>query len=368
MYFNWILSFHTSTFSVFFDNPNIFSKIYPLCKKKRKIHVFLGISYLFLSGVIVRRHSSRVSYSSFFSISFKIFVFYRFCCWILSFFVAGYYFPECIRNVFFHGKFGIYYCRLKDEISPFRAKLGNCLSDLVDSTVSTVQGSVRDVKAHTFWGSNPIFDGTYSVVVCFKSFLSCPIFIDDGKEDTIDPGLRRSIVLCIERLLKAFSSLYLEFSNCDRNLQSETVNSEVSGYSSSDDKPFSLGGSKSKLIDMDLDVAADSSDVIDGTTGAGNFLSGSRLKVDTLSLIAGCFSVLPIATWDILFDILSTENDYKVSCFLQIIQFKSCGISSTLNNYVKFILLLFCMLWAGMWKYFAQTLPESSLVFSNEAD
>ncbi|XP_056686258.1 serine/threonine-protein kinase ATM isoform X2 [Spinacia oleracea] len=208
--------------------------------------------------------------------------------------------------------YGSVLTRLKDEISPFRAKLGNCLSDLVDSTVSTVQGSVRDVKAHTFWGSNPIFDGTYSVVVCFKSFLSCPIFIDDGKEDTIDPGLRRSIVLCIERLLKAFSSLYLEFSNCDRNLQSETVNSEVSGYSSSDDKPFSLGGSKSKLIDMDLDVAADSSDVIDGTTGAGNFLSGSRLKVDTLSLIAGCFSVLPIATWDILFDILSTENDYKV--------------------------------------------------------
>uniref|UniRef100_A0A803L8L9 non-specific serine/threonine protein kinase n=1 Tax=Chenopodium quinoa TaxID=63459 RepID=A0A803L8L9_CHEQI len=200
----------------------------------------------------------------------------------------------------------------KDEISSFRAKLGNCLSDLIESAVAIVQGSVKDVKTHSFWSSNPSLDGTSSVV-CFKSFLSCPIFSDVGKEIAVDPVFRSSIVLCIERLLKAFSNLYLEFSNGDHNLQGETVSPEVSSFSSSGDKPFSLEGSKSRLIDMELDVADESSDVvIDGTTGAGNFLTGSKLKVDTLSLMASCFSVLPMATWDILFDILSSERDSKV--------------------------------------------------------
>ncbi|XP_021718930.1 serine/threonine-protein kinase ATM-like isoform X2 [Chenopodium quinoa] len=207
--------------------------------------------------------------------------------------------------------YGSVLTRQKDEISPFRAKLGNCLSGLIESAVEIVQGSVKDVKTHSFWSSNPSLDGTSSVV-CFKSFLSCPIFSDVGKEIAVDPVFRSSFVLCIERLLKAFSNLYLEFSIGDQNLQSETISPEVSSFSSSGDKPFSLEGSKSRLIDMELDVADESSDVIDGTTGAGNFLTGSKLKVDTLSLMASCFSVLPMATWDILFEILSSERDSKV--------------------------------------------------------
>lgn len=211
------------------------------------------------------------------------------------------------------GNFDNAYCRLKDDISAFHAKVGNCLSDLVESAISIIQGSVRDVKTHGSWSSNPIFDGTYSVALCFKSFLSCPIFVNGGKDETIDPVLSSTIVLCIERLLKAFSSLYLEFSSSDKNLKNETASSDASGCSSQDDKPFSLGESKSRLLDMELDVADECSDVvIGGTAGTGTFLGGTRFKMDMLSLMACCSSVLPVATWNILFDILSSESDSKV--------------------------------------------------------
>ncbi|XP_048500072.1 serine/threonine-protein kinase ATM isoform X3 [Beta vulgaris subsp. vulgaris] len=206
--------------------------------------------------------------------------------------------------------YGSFLTRLKDETSPFHAKLGNCLSDLVESAVSIVQGLVMEFKCNGFWSTNLIFEGTHSVVACFESFVTCLIFTNGGKEDIVDPVVHSSIVLCIERLLKAFSSLYVEFSNCDRNLQSETASSQASVSSSPADKP--LGGSKSRLIDMELDVADESIDAIGGATGAGTFVAGSRFKVDMLSLIACGFSVLPVATWDILFDFLSTESDFKI--------------------------------------------------------
>ncbi|CAO2819072.1 unnamed protein product [Amaranthus hypochondriacus] len=207
--------------------------------------------------------------------------------------------------------YGSFLTRLKDEISPFRAKLGDCLSNLIETAVSIVQESVRDIKTHGLWSSNPIIDGTHSAV-CFKIFLSCPIFISGGKEVTFDPALHTSIVHGIERLLKAFSSLYLELSSCDRDLQRETRSFEVPSLISPVDEP--LGGVKSRLIDMELDVPNESSDVVSsGTMGPGTSVTSSRFKVDMLSLIAGCFSVIPVATWDILFDFLTTESDFKVS-------------------------------------------------------
>jgi len=202
---------------------------------------------------------------------------------------------------------------VKEETLPFQTKLTNCLLGLVESAVSAIHESLRDVKSRGCFGSNSTFDGTSSIIVSFKSFLSCPIFSNRDKGNESDPVLQRSIVLSLERLLKALSSLYVELSNCGRNPQSEPVLCEASAPMSlsADSTPSSSG--KSRLIDMELDVADESTEVVlSGTPGTAISFSGTRWKMDILSLISCCFSVLPVVTWDILFDILSTESHAKV--------------------------------------------------------
>ncbi|KAJ8427338.1 hypothetical protein Cgig2_030603 [Carnegiea gigantea] len=208
--------------------------------------------------------------------------------------------------------YGSFIARVKEETSLFQTKLTNCLLDLVESAVSTIHESLRDAKSRGFFGSNSSFDGTLSIVY-FRSFLSCPIFSNWGKGNESDPVLQSSIVLGLERLLKALSSLYIELSTCERNLQSETVFFEASVPISPSVDSTPSGTSKSRLVDMELDVADESAEaVLSGTTGAGISFSGTRWKMDILSLISCCFSVLPVVTWDILFDILGTESHAKV--------------------------------------------------------
>lgn len=208
--------------------------------------------------------------------------------------------------------YGSFIARVKEETSLFQTKLTNCLLDLVESAVSTIHETLRDAKTRGFFGSNSSFDGTSSIVY-FRSFLSCPIFSNWGKGNESHPVLQSSIVLGLERLLKALSSLYTELSNCERNLQSETVFCEASAPISASVDSTPSGTSKSRLVDMELDVADESAEaVLSGTTGAGISFSGTRWKMDILSLISCCFSVLPVVTWDILFDILGTESHAKV--------------------------------------------------------
>ncbi|KAL9227455.1 hypothetical protein vseg_003141 [Gypsophila vaccaria] len=222
-----------------------------------------------------------------------------------------------LQDIFLHCSllsnllYGSFIMRKNNDFSPFRTKLCNRLTELVESAVLVVQDSFRDIKSHGLWCSNSSSDGAYSTIVSFKNFLSCPILSGHGVDGTIDP-IFTSTILSVERLLMALSTLYLQLHDYWRNVQFANTMSEVSGSGAPADNVFQPGGSNSRLIDLELDSADESGDAVRGSTGSGMSFVWSRRKMDTLSLISCGFPVLPIVTWDILFEILNTESDPKV--------------------------------------------------------
>ncbi|KAK9684733.1 hypothetical protein RND81_10G228300 [Saponaria officinalis] len=234
--------------------------------------------------------------------------------------------------------YGAFILRKNDDFSSFRTKLCNCLTDLVESAVLVVQDSLRDIKSHGLWCSNSSSDGAYSTIVSFKNFLSCPILSGHGVDETMDPTLT-STILSVERLLMALSTLYLQLHDHWKNVQFETAMSEVSGSSAPADNCFQLGGGNSRLIDLELDSADESGDVVRGSTGLGMSFAWSRRKMDTISLISCGFPVLPIVTWDILFEILNTESDPKVCEYIlhKLCQNFKCLSARKLANLVAVI-------------------------------
>ncbi|KAH9603108.1 hypothetical protein KSS87_015043, partial [Heliosperma pusillum] len=234
--------------------------------------------------------------------------------------------------------YGSMIMRKNDDLLPFRTELCNCLVGMIESATLVIQDSMRDSKSCGFWSSSLSSDGACSAVASLKNFLSCPILYGHGMNGTIDPILT-STILSVERLLMALSTLYLQLHEYWKNVQFETTISEVSGSSIPADNFLQPVSSNSRLIDMELDSADDSPDVVCGTTAAGMSFGWSRRKMDTISLITCGFSVLPIVTWDILFDILNAESDPKVCEYilLRLCQKFHCLSARKLTNLVAVI-------------------------------
>ncbi|GAB2269840.1 hypothetical protein Dimus_004758 [Dionaea muscipula] len=207
---------------------------------------------------------------------------------------------------------GIFSTRLTEKILPFCNKVCEYTVRLVDLAVSVIHDFHMDVTSRGCLSPNSEFDGPCSIITSFKSFVCCPLF-SRCKDDNSDyPLLYGSIVQSIESLLKAMSDLYVESSKYSRNVQTET---DLLQLSASDSPAENLGPferSRSGIVDIELDVN-DSIDLsVSGTTSSVIYCSSLRWKMDLVSLISSCFSVLPVVTWDILFDTLSKERHPKI--------------------------------------------------------
>ncbi|KAK9278964.1 hypothetical protein L1049_028546 [Liquidambar formosana] len=205
--------------------------------------------------------------------------------------------------------------RLREERSSFIAKLGQYVLELLDIAVSVIQENLNDIRCRGFLGSNTIFVGMGSIMASFRSVVSCPLFINSGGQNAVDGVLYTEIVQSIERLLKALAKLYEECSECMRT-QSEIVQPELSASDSPAQNSCALPGSKSRIMDMELDVSEDSKDVdilaVSGKMATGISFSAVKWKLDMVSLISSFFLVLPVITWEILFDLMEKESEPKV--------------------------------------------------------
>ncbi|GMH31457.1 hypothetical protein Nepgr_033300 [Nepenthes gracilis] len=221
-------------------------------------------------------------------------------------------FLECaLLSNFLYGSFS---SRPREEISTFCDKICQHLLELVDSAVSVIQNFHIDVKSHGCLSSNSTFDGTCSIITSFKCFVCCPFFNRVKDKNIVDPIVYNSIIHSLERLLKAVCDLYVESLTCGKNFQSETVSLEFSSYSPSTGNSFPLDSTQSKsgIIDMELDVNGSDDVPASGPSSSGIYFSSSRWKMDMISLISSCVSILPLVTWDILFNILHKESHPKV--------------------------------------------------------
>ncbi|KAL8141962.1 hypothetical protein V2J09_014994 [Rumex salicifolius] len=225
--------------------------------------------------------------------------------------------------------YGSFITRPKDEISLYHSKLFQYLLNLLESAVSFIQDISMEAGKQGFLHANCIFEGTCPVTFSLKSFLQCFPYIRNSEETIVDSVLYKSIIKCIERLLKGLSMLYVEYSECAKSLQFELDSKEASPSASPIKDAASVQSSKSRIIDMELDVNSESSDpTISAKSATGVSSSNLRWKMDIISLISSFFPVLPVLTWDTLFDILKEEANYKL-CQLKVSQ---CILSSLCQN------------------------------------
>ncbi|KAK1384234.1 hypothetical protein POM88_021969 [Heracleum sosnowskyi] len=106
--------------------------------------------------------------------------------------------------------------------------------------------------------------------------------------------LRTSITESFEGLLKALAELYEGSICCSDNLHPELDlpdSSKLYAPDSSQSKSV-----RSKIVDMDLD----GDDDVEGSVPA----SAANLKLNFVSIISNFFTVVPVAAWDVMFNLM----------------------------------------------------------------
>ncbi|XP_043704321.1 serine/threonine-protein kinase ATM isoform X2 [Telopea speciosissima] len=206
--------------------------------------------------------------------------------------------------------------RLRDENSSFLSKMFQNLVKLLEHAVSVIEQNCSDLQHHGGLSSWPILDGTGSTVASLRNFLCCPLF-HWKDQNAVDSVLCGYTIQATEKLLRAFAKLYEEYSECSSNVQLEMVMGNLSSSKACLQNSNQSDGSEVKIVDMELDVNDDSSDMdllAFGGKGVSVISSYSSMKwkLDMISAISSFFSVLPTITWKIMFDLMKREKDTKV--------------------------------------------------------
>ncbi|XP_057952318.1 serine/threonine-protein kinase ATM [Malania oleifera] len=206
--------------------------------------------------------------------------------------------------------------RLREDLSSFLDKIGHHILKFLDHAVFVIEENINDVRTHgSCLSLNSIFDGTGSLIASFRSFVSSPLFAKWSDQDVIDVALYSAISCSIEKFLRALAKLYEECSDCERNNESKVNLMDLSDSSTPIQNSNRLDG-RSRIMDMELDITEDSKDVdiltIGGRIATGVSFVAMKWKLDTISLISYFFSVVPVVTWEILFDLMEKECDPEV--------------------------------------------------------
>ncbi|XP_010243049.1 PREDICTED: serine/threonine-protein kinase ATM isoform X1 [Nelumbo nucifera] len=207
--------------------------------------------------------------------------------------------------------------RLGEEKSSLLHKMADYLLSLLDCAISVIQEKYNDIQFHGFLGSGPNLDGTGCILASLRSFISSPLFSIWKDQNFLDDVLLKSITLAIERLLRALAKQFEEYSAFARKFQSEVLLPESS---SSINCQVSLDDSKTRIVDMELDVNEDPKDkdilAVSPNDSSGissfSFSFSMKWKLGMVSGISNFFSILPVVTWTVMFGLMENESDPKI--------------------------------------------------------
>ncbi|XP_077244126.1 serine/Threonine-kinase ATM-like protein isoform X2 [Tasmannia lanceolata] len=211
--------------------------------------------------------------------------------------------------------YGSILTRLREEKSTFHTKTLKHILELLEHAVFVIGENEKEIRLHGSLSSAPILDVTGNALSCIRSFSCSPLFRFWRDNNAVHEDLSRSIMKVIERLLLALAKLFEEVSKCTRNIESETGMPEFFPpiYPLNSCPP---NDGKVRIVDMELDMDNDSKDTdilaVSGKSISGVSFSFVQLKLDMISAISSFFVVLPDFTWEIMFDLMGKENDYKV--------------------------------------------------------
>ncbi|XP_019416969.1 PREDICTED: serine/threonine-protein kinase ATM isoform X2 [Lupinus angustifolius] len=199
---------------------------------------------------------------------------------------------------------------------PFLSKLSQYLQVMLDNAVRIIEED-NDLQAFNCLSYDPSCDETSSLAASICSFLSTPIFNKWTDQKMMDfvPFDFGEVIQSVERLLKAFVNVYEGYSQHVVNLQSESLTPDVAAIDSiQSSSPY--GHSKSRIVDVELDVNDDSRDVdslaVGKTIGSGVSSAAEKWKLGVVLLISSFFSASHVLTWDVLFKLMEKESDRKV--------------------------------------------------------
>uniref|UniRef100_A0A7N0V2B4 Uncharacterized protein n=1 Tax=Kalanchoe fedtschenkoi TaxID=63787 RepID=A0A7N0V2B4_KALFE len=207
----------------------------------------------------------------------------------------------------FLSKYIYFSCRTRiiDRQSLFITKLTRHVFKLLDRAISLFQENIDDVRLNCCPGANSNYNILGSTVAPLRTFLSSPFFDYLRDHDAI---LNSEILKSLEKLLRTMVNLFKECSSSSKNVQLESLQLDLSSSESSKQNSFTLGSSKSKIVDVELDASEDSKD--------GSILSSLnmilRWKLEILQLVSSFFNILPAATWESLFDLMGKETEIQV--------------------------------------------------------
>lgn len=221
-----------------------------------------------------------------------------------------------VNGLFIHHVTWIVYTRNREEVSSFLSKLGQFLLELLNHAVNVIQENKNDSRSLGFLGFTSSFNQKSAIVVSFNTFVLGPLFTQRRDGDALDVVLYDAVKQSLQKLLKAFTELYDEYTESITNLWSGLLASNSSGSDSSIRISNHADSNKSRIMDMELDVDEDGKDITiqtsSGKIPSGGSFSAVKWKLGMVSLISSFFLVLHDKTWDVLSNLLGKELDFKV--------------------------------------------------------
>lgn len=202
-------------------------------------------------------------------------------------------------------------CSFRKINVPFSLKLSQYLQVMLNNAVRIIQ----EDSGHLTSGLSyvPTCEDTGSLAAMVHCFLSSPIFCE-WRDQNLDFVPFNEVIQSVERLLKGFVNLYDGYSQHLTSLRSDMIMQDTASTDSMQSS-CSHDISKSRIVDMELDVNDDSRDadsLLVKQIGSGVSSSAEKWKVGMISLISCFFSASPVLTWDALFKLMEKEYDPKV--------------------------------------------------------
>nr|XP_029123739.1 serine/threonine-protein kinase ATM isoform X3 [Elaeis guineensis] len=224
--------------------------------------------------------------------------------------------------------------RQRGEKSLFFNKIFDYISKVLDHTVWMIEDKCNEIQHHGYANICSILGAYGSTLSSFHSLNSSPLFTFWKDNSNIDCEPLVGIIKSIEKLLVVLAELFALLSNITSNPEIQIDLPTITGSSSPQESTSMV-----RIVDIDLDANNACKDV-DALTASGSrssVISSSpfQWKLELVKVISTFFSISPLHTWEVLFELMEKENDAKVHEEIQYILCKKfSGPAGNLSSLV----------------------------------
>jgi ataxia telangiectasia mutated family protein len=204
--------------------------------------------------------------------------------------------------------------RAIEEKSSILQAIFDYVTNIIRYVVSLVMKK-HDELSHGLACVGSAFETTGSLLSSFQTFLCAPIFRKQSVSNKVSSVLIKDVTELLDELLVTFSQLFSRIC-CPVNTSDSENTSKMLPISSVNlSEDLNPVAELKNIVDMDFDVM-DSGEVDSVTASvSGSIGISSRpleWKLELVCVISTFFSVSPLHTWEVLYNLLEKESDVKV--------------------------------------------------------